>query len=475
MQEENKKPEKKEENASGEENAVNVDFMKEKIKAHPVNRRKLFRRTVLTVAFAVLFGVIACVVFLVLEPVISSMLNPQSEEAETAVTFPEETSDEMSPEEMIQSDTQIQQQETEEAVNEALSQLDIDKETIKEEIESSIREDLAEDTGSTESIEAQYSTLSEVAASLQTSMVTVTGTRSDTDWAGDAYEDSGKTSGVLIAETDEAYLVLADTGEMDDAEEITVTFSDVTSASAVLSARDTVTGLGILEVEKKDIGEDTLSTITTAELGSSARADLLGKPIIAVGSPSGTQGSVSYGAVTNASVALDVADSVLTGIQTDIYGSTQAGGILSDLEGRMIGWTTMEYNRKDAANLVSAIGITELKPLIEALSNGEGLAGIGVHGTDVPENIQEEYDVPAGCYVTRVEMDSPAMEAGLQAGDVIQTFDTTEVTGMEDFTKALENAVPGQTVQLVIMRQGVDGYESVTLSVTPENRIVTSQ
>lgn len=474
MQDEKKKPDTEEAKQREENGAVDVDFMKEKIKARPVNKKKLFRRTLFTVVFAVLFGAIACVVFLALEPVISRMISP-SEEAETAVTFPEATTEEMSPEDMIQSDNQIHQQETEEAVSQAISQLDIDKDEIKQEIEESIRKDLEADTVSTDTVEAQYSSLSDVAKTLQTSMVTVTGTFSDTDWAGDAYEDSGRTSGAIVADQNGKLLILADTAQIEEAKELTATFSDGTSAAAVLQAKDSVTGLCVLSVDKNTLSEDTVSAVTTATLGSSARADLLGKPVIAVGSPSGTMGSVSYGIVTNAALTLDITDSDLTGIQTDIYGSTQASGLLADLKGRVIGWVDTGLNRKDAQNLISALGITELKPLIEALSNASSLSYLGVHGADVPESVQTGQGVPAGCYVTQVEMDSPAMEAGIQAGDVIQALGSETITDRADLVSALKNATPGHAVTIAIMRQGTDGYESASLTVTPTDRITVSE
>ena len=55
------------------------DFMIERIKERPINRKKLLRRTILTAAMAVIFGLIACFTFLVLEPVISNWLYPEEE------------------------------------------------------------------------------------------------------------------------------------------------------------------------------------------------------------------------------------------------------------------------------------------------------------------------------------------------------------------------------------------------------------
>ena len=64
------------------------DFMIEKIKERPVNKKKLLRRTVITAAMAVIFGLIACFTFLILEPVISNFLYP--EEEPQIVVFPED-------------------------------------------------------------------------------------------------------------------------------------------------------------------------------------------------------------------------------------------------------------------------------------------------------------------------------------------------------------------------------------------------
>ena len=58
-------------------NQDHTDFMKETIKQRPLNRRKLVRRTLITAAMAVVFGTVACVTFLLLEPLISNRIYPE--------------------------------------------------------------------------------------------------------------------------------------------------------------------------------------------------------------------------------------------------------------------------------------------------------------------------------------------------------------------------------------------------------------
>ena len=45
--------------------SVQTEFMREKIKQKPVNKKKLLRRTVITAVMAVVFGLVACFTFLV--------------------------------------------------------------------------------------------------------------------------------------------------------------------------------------------------------------------------------------------------------------------------------------------------------------------------------------------------------------------------------------------------------------------------
>ena len=67
----------------------NYEMIKERMKERPINRKKLIRRTVITVSMAIIFGVFACFTFLVLEPVFSNFLypEPEPEEVEEKTTF----------------------------------------------------------------------------------------------------------------------------------------------------------------------------------------------------------------------------------------------------------------------------------------------------------------------------------------------------------------------------------------------------
>ena len=453
---------------------VNTDFMREEIKQRPVNKKRLLRRTLTTAFLAVLFGAIACTVFLMLEPVIEKYVNPQKD-APVPVAFPEEIpEDEMSPEEMIADDYEFQKAQTSEAVSQAVSQLDIsslDTRQIEKSISEDILQQIRSENLSADGYRMQYEALSDLADEAFDSMVVVTGISSDYDWTGDVYENTGKSSGAIIADTEDKLLILTQGRKLVNVERIIITFANGDNVDAFVRARDTITGLTVLCVNKSDLQPETEDAISIAVLGSSAKTDLLGRPVIALGAPTGTQGSVSYGIVTNALVEVDVADSGYNLITTDIYGSAQADGVLIDMDGQIIGWIDMRYNKIDTVNLISAFGITEIKTLIEHMSNRRQLSCLGIHGTTVPENVHTEQGVPVGVYVRRVEIDSPAMVAGVQSGDIITSFNGNELTSFRQLTSLYGETDEGEDISLTIMRQGIDGYTQAQLSAEADGRL----
>lgn len=426
---------------------VQSEFLREKIKQKPVNKKKLLRRTIITAVMAVVFGIIACLTFLILEPVINNWLYPE-EEAEQ-VQFPEETvTEEMKPEDML----------TEEAVEEESETVELEDEQI-EELLSQVQFGIEE-------YQMVYDDLAQIAKDASRSLVTVTGVTSDVDWFNNTYENEAMTSGVIVANNGRAILVLVNANSIKDAESIVVTFCDQKQAEAELIQKDLTTGLAVLSVPLLSITEETMDVISIAVLGSSNASDLLGSPIIALGSPLGTSGSVCYGVITSTGTMIDEPDSAYKLITTDIYGSKNATGVIVNLRGMVIGVIDNSYNSEDRANLISACGISELKRTIEKLSNNEPRAYLGVHGTDVPEEVALESGIPKGAFIKEIEMDSPAMNAGIQSGDVIIQIGDTPVKNYNELLNALYNATPGEFINVTLMRQGVDSYLEMTVEVT---------
>jgi len=421
------------------------EFMREQIKERPLNKRKLLRRTVLTASMAVLFGLVACLTVLVLEPVFSNWLYP--EEAAENIAFPPETQ-EMLPEDMALDDKELEELEQESQETQELPPVP----EVQEKDALELYHDI-------------YSRLQELTGQVSRSLVTVTGVKSDTDWFDNPYERKGDTTGVIVASNGREYLVLAEAEPLETVETIHVTFCDNTVLQAELKMKDPVTGLAILAVNQKEVENSVLHEISIAEFGGSNSVTLTGSPVIAMGSPTGVSGSIIYGIVTSSGNVLKTVDSRYKLVTTDIYGGKESSGVLVNLQGQIVGIINQDYNDPEMENMIAALGISELKSTIERLSNGKGQAYAGVYGTDVTPEANENLQVPFGAYVTEIEMDSPAMQAGIQSGDVIVSLNGKPIANYEEYITALGESLPGTTVNVTLMRKNQEEYKSMSFQI----------
>ena len=441
---------------------ANTDFMREKIKSRPINSKKLLRRTITTIVMAIIFGIVACCTFLLLQPLLSNQIG-SSNKSQTEVSFPKETvSDEIQREDLIAS-------EEEKAAADAASAQASVNESVTEAAEKEVAAALSSLSLSSSDYASIYNSLKEVATSAEISIVTVTAATSDTDFINDSFVREASTSGLIVAITDSETLILADSSNLSGAETIMVSFYDDNAVSAVIKSTDHITGLCIISVSNTDIPEDTKDNIAAATLGTSLTAGLQGTPVIAIGSPTGTPQSFCYGMITSTGRVLDLTDSRYTLMTTDIYASPLASGFIINLEGSVIGVIDMSYNDTGLENLISAIGISDVKNLIQNLSNGIVPPYLGIHAGDIPSYLTEDGTLPSGVYVSKIETGSPAMDCGLQSGDIITKIDGEKVTSYSQFLSLLYARSSGDSVSITVMRQTPDDYTELTLSATLED------
>ncbi len=432
------------------EKLADTGFISEKIKQRPINRKKLFRRTMITFFLAIVFGIVACFTFLFLQPVFSDKLYPEAEPE--LVSFPEETiQDELTPEEMFADENAILESEVQ---NLEASQKD------------KIDQAIASYTFDSSDYGKMMSSLKSVAMEVNKSLVTVTALSSDTTWFSESFESSGSASGVIIANNGTNYYIVTPASSIEEADTIRVTFCDGAVATAELSLTDTVTGLCVISVRRSTLTESTREKVSTTALGSSNSGTMTGLPIIAAGSPIGVQDSISYGIITSEKITLGLEDSCYKLLTTDIYGSSQASGVLTNLNGQVIGIIDMSYNSSDLKNHICAIGITELKSLFEDLSNGRNRAYLGIHGATIPADILAKEELPAGAYITKTEMNSPAMQAGIQSGDIITSIAGSEITSYEQLVSKLSQCSPEEIITLNVKRQAPNDYIELEIEAT---------
>lgn len=448
------------------------EFLKEKIKERPINKKKLLKNTIITASMAVLFGLLACLSFLLLEPVLNNWLYP--EEEPEVVTFPQEQN-EMLPEDMLTEGTTTGPDETEgELTSEVETDVAASESSVEEtgdEVESSVTEESEEETAPIEPLkpyQTQYEELYKIYSEVGSSMVTVTAVHSDVDWFNNTYQSEGTTAGVIIANNNRELLILSRKSSLDGAETIRISFCNGVDAEAVIKQYDQNTDLAVLAVELKDIGADTLESVTVAVLGSSISSGMTGTPVIAVGNLFGYRDTVCYGMVTSKNNVITMADSEYKLMTTDIYAGANPSGILVNMSGEVIGIIDNSHNHDDTKNLLAAVGITELKGLISKLSNGEPIPYLGIYAQDISVQIREELNIPQGAFIVDIDMDSPAMLSGIQKGDILVKVGSRDIKSAADYMNVLRNVQAESSINIVVQRATVDDYKEMHFVVQVE-------
>ncbi len=405
--------------------AEDYQFIREQRKEKPVNRKRLFHRTLETVFLAVVFAVVGCLVFVLLKPRLEQYFTPE-ESPQVSFTEPEEPElpAVTEPEEPEEPDTVI--------------------------IEKNTQMSLPQ-------YQQLQNQLYEVGREADKFIVAVTNVKNDTDIFNTSYESKGIGSGVIIADTGEQLLILTEKKTIQGASSIRVTFTDGETVRAKLQQYDGNTGIAVLCVESEDIPKETKEKIAVAVLGSSVNI-VQGQMVLAVGSPTGTIRSILTGNITSNRNSISTMDCNYTVFTTDMVGSGTASGVLINISGEIVGFILQDYNMQKEQTTLAAVSISDLKGVIELLSNDKPVPYLGMKISTVTDEIAEDYNMPKGIYVREVALDSPAMAAGFQSGDVITEINGNIITAAEDYEKLLRSLEVDEVIHISYKRQGAEEY-----------------
>lgn len=406
------------------------EFVREKIKDKPKNYKRLWIKLLTAAGCGIVFALTAVLVMLFMLPTLRGKMQenmPQTQLRDSQTDDTQDTPAETQSEEDTQG-TQTQNKEF----------------TIDD----------------YQKIQTQLYAIGNLA---NKSIVTITSVVSDTDWFNNSYEREGQGSGTIIGDEDGKLLILTERRIIKDASKISVTFIDDTVAPAELIKYDGNTGLAVLAVEKTKMESSTLSVIGVMSMGNSNSVHK-GSIVIALGSPLGTNYSILTGSITSTSNEISTEDCNYSVYTTDIVANKNGSGILINTDGEMIGVVMQNYSAASTGAL-TAVDANELKEIIALLSDSKDVPYLGVHISTVTEKIANTYGIPKGVYIKEVEMDSPAMNAGLQSGDVILKIDDQDITTADSYTEAVLGLTLKETYSVVFMREGSNGYKELTCDI----------
>ena len=288
-----------------------------------------------------------------------------------------------------------------------------------------------------------------------------------------------------------SYYIVTNFHVVDGLMNATVTFSNGDEYPAQVVGTDVYSDLGIVSVKAPQ------SEFHPLQLGVSSTVQV-GESVVAIGSPYGLSGTITEGIVSQVGRSLEEDLQGQGGFQTadTIQFSApinpgNSGGPLLDAAGMVVGITTATYVGSEglgSEGLGFAIpSDTISRELPSIVENGKytGHAYLGLGLTDMNLQLGQAMgtNVTWGALIETVVPGGPASAAGLRAGthnatieeqqyiiggDIIISLNGHKIINSDGLSSWMErNATPGQTIQVGIIRSGVQMVISVQVGTRP--------
>lgn len=435
---EEEKPEKQVEhtpdNASekSQKKEEEFSFLQETIKKDGFTKEKLLRKCVQIALIGLVFGGCASLGFYALKPVASRLFATKTDK----VSIPEDQE-----EDGRDGESDVQVTESTDGTNDG---------------QSTGSGENSADVLTGENYEELMDSVYAIAEEAEKSVVSIS-------------TDDAEISGLIVASNGKEYLILTGNGVWEQGASCKVTLADKSTCRGTWKTQDKIIGLAILAVDRSEISSASRKQIKVATLANSNRISQ-GSAAIALGNMFGYSNGVGFGMISTADHKKELADSAYQILGTDIAATRAGTGVLFNLQGEVTGIILPNLLTDEENAPASAYGISDLKHLIERMSNEESEGYLGIHGVTVDEGIAESEEMPMGLYVQQIDAESPAMQAGIQSGDVLTKIGKITITGIQGYQRALQKYKQGDQVKLTGLRRGTEDYVEIEYSVTVGSR-----
>jgi len=268
--------------------------------------------------------------------------------------------------------------------------------------------------------------------------------------------ERGTGSGFII---DAQGLILTNAHVIEGADRVLVTLKDGREFAGEVLGEDPLTDLAVIRVEA--------SGLPTVTLGDSEQLRP-GEWAIAIGNPLGLDNTVTAGIISatgRSSSQVRVPDKRVSFIQTDAaINPGNSGGPLLNEQGQVIGVNTAIIG--GAQGLGFAIPINAARDIAqELIANGRvEHPYIGIQMRSLTPALREvlneqnasdrQITADSGVIVLGVQGNSPAAQAGLRPGDVLQSLGGQPVREAETVQTIVQNTDIGEALVAEIDRQG---------------------
>ncbi len=268
----------------------------------------------------------------------------------------------------------------------------------------------------------------------------------------------GTGSGVIISPDGH---IVTNHHVIEKAQSLEVTLNNNQTFKAQVIGSDASSDIALLKIEAN-------RQLPYLAFGDSDRS-AIGEWVLAVGNPFNLTSTVTAGIISAKARSISPMND-MSFIQTDAaVNPGNSGGALVNTRGDLIGINTAIKSRTGSYvgysfAVPSNIAKKVVEDLLEFGTVQKGILGITTLRSSSKEAIAQGLDQIEGVYVASVAKNSGAEKAGLQEGDIIRTVDGVAIKNFTGLTGHLSSRRPGDTVSVVIERNGELLDKNVVLS-----------
>ena len=298
-------------------------------------------------------------------------------------------------------------------------------------------------------------------------VVNIASVRMVTDQLFRVFPIEGVGSGIII---DNQGHILTNYHVVDHARRLKVTLNDGKTFSAKVIGTDKLTDLAVLQIENRD-NNSAFDFITSIELGNSDSLRV-GQIVIAIGNPFGLTGgpTVTTGIISSLNRNIEFEEGLLELVQTDAaINPGNSGGPLVNTNGEVIAINTAKIPY--AHGIGFAVPVNTAKTILqELIQYGKvNRPWLGVSTINITNRIARYYRLPTneGALVVKVEEYSPAADAGIRPGDIIEEVDEKRIEEITELSSRIKKKKAKENTLLSVNRYGRRFNISVTLENQP--------
>ncbi len=424
-------------------------FIRERVVGNKRSKKEVFLRLLFkflaAVVLAAVFGAVAGAVFVKVSNTLSKDAGKDYEQGTLSIPRDEDTTTVAS--------TEGQTEQKQEITTEEDAYMSFE-EMIQNAINGKEVELDAEDYSD------MYSAVSAEISKVNKAVVAISSKEERVDWFDNSIENDAVCAGIIWNITDTEILIGAVCDFSESTPSLEIEFCDGSYADAYVKGYDSATKLAVIAVSADNISDDTSEDIAAVKLGNSYVISAM-EPIAIVGNPAGYIGSVLYGQISYKVDNMFIADMSQKGLLTDIYTHEGGNGFIVNYSGELLGI----YGADCSGEFTKAYGISDLKGVLEKLSNGDSIGYLGVVGRAVTSDIAERYGLVQGVYVTETVTEEAAYSAGIKSGDIITAVDEEKIFTLYSLQNALEQKNAGDVVTIKVMRDGAEGYTEIIFDI----------